>query len=305
MTGRLSRHLLVALDGSRLSEASLPLACSLARALTARLTLLHVLEPRPPETVHGQPHLQDAESARRYLDQVAGRVRQRGLVAEVRVFPGPTADVAAAIATLAGELDADVVVLAAHGWGGLRARLLGHVPQQVLVRGARPVLLVPAPGAPSAEEVRSVLVPVDPEGEARTALPWAEEIAAACGARVHLVTVVPTPATVSGEGAATAVFLPQATGAVLDMASEAAGAALEKLRASLAGRGIAAEVEVRRGEVVQELCGAVAQRRPDLVVMATHARGGWDSFWAGSVAARLAPALAVPVLLVPVKDAGE
>lgn len=303
MTRPRLRHFLVALDGSRLSEASLPVACSLARALQARLTLVHVLELRPPETVHGEPHLQDAESAGRYLGELARRLEERGLAAEVRVFPGPAADVAASIASLAEQLAADVVVVAAHGWGGLRARLMGHVPQQVLVRSSRPVLLVPAPATLPAEEVRCVLVPVDPGGEARAALPWAEEVARACGARLHLVTVVPTPATVGGEGAVTAVFLPQATGAVLDLASEAARSMLDELRASLAARGVAAEVEVRRGEVVHELAIVVAGRRPDLMVLATHARGGWDSFWAGSVAARLVPTIAVPVLLVPVRGA--
>jgi nucleotide-binding universal stress UspA family protein len=159
------------------------------------------------------------------------------------------------------------------------------------VRSTRPVLLVPVPGRFSGH-IRTVLVPVDPQGEARAALPWAEEIAAGSGARVHMVTVVPTPATVPPEDAASAVFLPQATGAVLELASEAAREALHQLQASLREQGIQVEAQIRRA--------AVADCQPDLVVMATHARGGWDSFWAGSVVARFTPSLTVPVLLVPV-----
>jgi nucleotide-binding universal stress UspA family protein len=293
----------VALDGSRLSEASLPVAARLAHALGGGLTLLHVLESHPPHTVHGEPHLQGADAARSYLEAVAARLRSQGLTVDVRVLEDPVRDVAGSIAAQAAELAADVVVLAAHGWGGLRARLLGHVPQQVLVRGSRPVLLVPAPA--TFQDIRSVLAPVDPEGEAQAALPWAEEIAVRCSARLHLVTVVPTPATVPPEGTGTAVFLPQATGAVLDLASEQAHALLRRLQASLRGRGLAAEIEVRRGDVVRELTAAVKEHRPDLLVMATHARGGWDSLWAGSVAARLAPALTVPVLFVPVRGAAD
>jgi len=315
------RHLLVALDGSRLSETSLSVACLLAHTLPARLTLLHVLEVRAPQRVHGEPHLRTAEEARRYLEELATRLRGEGLTVEARVGEAPAAgphperspgspqkslrdlwgglDVAASIAAEASELGADVVVLAAHGWGGLRARILGHVPQQVLVRSTRPVLLGPVPGRFSGH-IRTVLVPVDPQGEARAALPWAEEIAAGSGARVHLVTVVPTPATVPPEDAASAVFLPQATGAVLELASEAAREALHQLQASLREQGIQVEAQIRRGEVVHELTAAVADCQPDLVVMATHARGGWDSFWAGSVVARFTPSLTVPVLLVPV-----
>ncbi len=298
MTGNPGRHLVVALDGSQLSESSLPVACQLARALRGRLTLLHVLEARPPQTVHGQPHLRTADAAWRYLQEAAARIRGEGLAVEVHVASAALADVAACIAAQAEALHADILVLAAHGWGGLRARLLGHVPQQVLVRSGRPVLLIPAPAAPS-PGIQLLLVPVDPQGESHAALPWAEEIAVACRARLHLVTVIPTPATVSPEDAAAAVFLPQAAGAVLDLASDAAWKQLQDLQASLRGRGLAADAELRRGDVVQQLAAAVSDRHPDLVIMATHARGPWESFWAGSVVARLTPVVRVPVLLVP------
>ena len=55
--------ILVALDGSRLAEAVLPAACSLAKTLGARLALVHVLEKEPPATVHGEPHQRDVQEA--------------------------------------------------------------------------------------------------------------------------------------------------------------------------------------------------------------------------------------------------
>ena len=56
-TANSSTRLLVGLDGSPLAETVLPLVSTLATALGARVTLLHVLEHNPPSTVHGQPHL--------------------------------------------------------------------------------------------------------------------------------------------------------------------------------------------------------------------------------------------------------
>ena len=50
-------HLLVPLDGSEMAESVLPAAVHLARALEARLTLLHVLEHNAPDEVHGQRHI--------------------------------------------------------------------------------------------------------------------------------------------------------------------------------------------------------------------------------------------------------
>jgi len=57
------RHLLVPLDGSPLAESALPAAVRIAGMFGAEVTLLHVLEVRPPSTVHGAKHLADAGAA--------------------------------------------------------------------------------------------------------------------------------------------------------------------------------------------------------------------------------------------------
>src|SRR3954469_2389250 len=103
-------RILVALDGSRLAEAVLPAACSLARALGARLALVHVLEREPPATAHGEPHHADAAAApapghaephhadapaaAAYLERLAGELRAQGIAVEVHVHERPVGDVA-------------------------------------------------------------------------------------------------------------------------------------------------------------------------------------------------------------------
>ncbi|MER3457082.1 MAG: hypothetical protein C4303_10300 [candidate division GAL15 bacterium] len=55
--------------------------------------------------------------------------------------------------------------------------------------------------------------------------------------------------------------------------------------------------------MVHDLTAAVAEGRPDLLVMATHARGAWDHLWAGSVVAWFIRGITVPLLLAPVQAA--
>ena len=46
------KHILVPLDGSKLAEATLPAARSLAMTFKAPVTLLHIIEQDAPEEIH-------------------------------------------------------------------------------------------------------------------------------------------------------------------------------------------------------------------------------------------------------------
>ena len=296
------RRLLVALDGSRLAETSLPLVSTLARALGAEVNLLHVLETEPPTTVHGEPHLTGLAEATAYLDGVAARLRGEGLSTTWHVHEAPQRDVASGIAAHAAELAADLLILCAHGRGGLRDLLLGRVAQQVVGRGEHPVLVVPAPTERDLSRLQRVEFPVDQVGEAAVAEPLVRALARALLAQVRLVTVVPTPDTVRSESAAAATFLPGTASRLLNWAEEEARSALERLAADFRGLGLEVQVEVRRGDTVRELRQSVEAYDPDLLVMATHGHVGWEALWKSSVGPRLLESSIRPVLLVPVRD---
>ncbi|MBI4504814.1 MAG: universal stress protein [Chloroflexi bacterium] len=293
-------HLLVALDGSALAETVLALLRSLATPLGARVTLLHVLEHGAPATVHGQPHLTTAAAAEAYLRPLATRLGEGGLAVATHVHPNPEHDVAASIAAHAAELDADLIVLATHGHGGMREWLVGRIPEQVAARAGRPVLIVPAPAEREVAAVRRLMLPVDQAGEARAALPLARRLAIACQAQLVLVTVVPTPATLAGDAGAAALFLPQTTTSLLNWAEEQARAALDELAEELARTGLACTTDVRRGDPARAIVQAIGAHGVDLVVLATHARVGLGGLWAGSVTPRVVAAASCPLLLVPI-----
>lgn len=139
------RHILIPLDGSKLAESVLGPAGELARATGARLTLAHVLTvpnglgPRilspAPEKVE-----RDLEDAREYLGATAEVLRQNGLEVATHAAAGRVP--ALAIARLAEQLNANVIALATHGYGGLKRTLLGSVADKLLRVSEIPLLVM-------------------------------------------------------------------------------------------------------------------------------------------------------------------
>ncbi|HJR36131.1 MAG TPA: universal stress protein [Gemmatimonadales bacterium] len=141
--------ILVALDLSAFSEAVLEPVRELARLLEAHITLLHVVEPNyhPVEPPVPYPLEQDETvtevrraDAQRRLDDIADRLRARGLGVSARVVIGPSA--------AAGVLEAlegpryDLVAMTTHGAGGMRRLFLGNVADKIIRSAGKPVLVL-------------------------------------------------------------------------------------------------------------------------------------------------------------------
>lgn len=298
MTLRL-RRLLVPLDGSLLAEVVLPFAYGLADRCGAEVILLHVIEHDAPETIHGERHIDNVVDAAEYLAAIARRYRSATVPTDVHVHANPEREVARSIGDHARELGADLVVLATHGSGGLRGFLFGRIAQQALQYTAAPVLLIrPRDGQPPPTvNSQGIVVPLDGTADAVAALPMARMLARIMGCPLHLIRVVPTTASVSGERGATATFLPRTTAALLDLEAEVAHAYLNALVEQY-GQHRPVTVEVRRGDIATELGQAIETLEADLVVMSTHGRAGLAGHLAGSVATRLLERITRPLLLV-------
>ncbi len=295
------KKLLVPLDGSRLAEAVLPVVTVLAERGGATVLLLHVLERGAPETVHGERHLANIQEAEAYLAGVADRCRCEGVAVELHVHPNEERDVVGSIIGHAREFEADLIILATHGWGGMRDILVGSIAQQVLRRGTLPVLLVKptAAGGPPAFQGRRALVPLDgrPEHDV-VVLPVVEGVGRTLGASLHLLIVVPTLGTMPGDQGAAAILLPTATAAALDMEEEGARGYLERVAKPLRDMNVNVSTEVRRGDPASGVVEAAQSSGADLIVMSTHARAGLDAFWSGSVGSRILSRIQQPLLLV-------
>ena len=290
-------HLLVPLDGSHLAESVLPAAEAIARQFGASVTLLHVIEPRPPARVHGERHLSTVPEAEAYLAEVVAHAFA-GLPVRTHIHGPADADVAASIARHTNELRIELIVLCTHGRGRTRDLLYGSVAQQVLRQGQVPVLLVRADGAAPAFLCERILVPLDGSPASEAALPAAEAVARAFVGRLHLVTIVPTAATVSADRALAARLLPGATAASLELEEDAMRTYLTGVAERLRGAGVVADAEVARGDPASGVLDAIDRSGADFVVMATHGRSGLSAAWAGSVASRISARCRKPILLV-------
>ena len=298
-------HLLVPLDGSRLAEAALPAAAALSERLGAQVTLVHVIERNAPQEIHGEPHLSDAAEARAYLEEVAARAFPPDVCVEQHVHAAEVQDVARSIVQHADELAPDLVVMCTHGRGGLRTWLLGSIAQQVIALGVTPVLLIQPDGAAAMPgfACRRMLVPLDGNPDHEQGLPVASGLAQACAADLHLLMVVPTLGSLSGEHGATARLLPTAASAWLDLSEESAGEYLHQKAIELQACGLRVTAEVCRDDPAGAIVRTARQMQADLVVLGTHGKRGMDAFWARSVAAQVAARSRDPLLLVPVREA--
>jgi len=200
------------------------------------------------------------------------------------------------------ELKADLIVMCTHGRGGLREVLFGSIAQQVTAQGSSPVLLVrpPASGPPPAFKCDRVLAPDDATAEHEPGLDLIAALAARCASRIRLVMVVETAGTLTGREAASGTLLPTATRLMLEMAQAGAEKHLAEHVRLLQAQGVQASAEVRRGDPAQALAQAARQWGADVVVIRTHGKAGTKAFWSASLAPRLAAAVDLPLLLIPV-----
>ena len=298
------KKLMVALDGSSLAETALPAAAFLAQKFGASVTLLHVIEDNPPQEIHGDRHLSDAEEARAYLNSQVRQAFSAGGAACQHVHTDATGDVAGAIAAHAKELSADLIVMCTHGSGGLKGFLFGRIAQQVIADGSTPVLIInPAKGWKAPQQgCGCLLIPLDGKADHEQALPVAGQLARVCEASLHLLRVVPTLKTLKAEHAVAGRLMPGSTTAMLDMAKESATAYLREKAGTLKETGIDITAEVLRGEPAKTIIRASKKAKADLIVLGTHGKTGTDAFWSGSVTPRVCAGCDVPILLVPVKQ---
>ena len=176
-------RLLVALDGSELSEGILPYARSFAKTLGIPVELLHVVDPDhflySVFAYHGRYYdIMTAEKKRSidYLRKIATSFAGSASV-DCSVETGNPAEV---IVDRAASHAGILIAMTTHGRSGAKRWLLGGIAEKVLRAATNPLLL-----ARSTEEtkisdavvLKTLLVPLDGSGVAETVLPHVAELA--------------------------------------------------------------------------------------------------------------------------------
>jgi nucleotide-binding universal stress UspA family protein len=146
------KRIMVPMDGSPLAAQALPLAAGLAERAHAELLLMQAVEATveayPSIAPIGRPELMPNEVLRmlqlragQQLDEQAAALRDRGIPVRMHVVSGHPAE---AIIDEASQQSVDLMVIATHGYSGLKRWALGSVTDKVLHAATTPLLLVRA-----------------------------------------------------------------------------------------------------------------------------------------------------------------
>lgn len=298
------KRILVPIDFSRPSLKAIPYALAIARQFESDVHLLHVVDSSqyPPPTLLTLPLLPQAEwnrRLRRRLEAVALKYRVNGSVSPLEPRSGTAYE---EICAIAGELKADLIVIATHGYTGYRHMFLGSTAERVVQHSRCPVLVVRLharhwegvrdPRTRKGFQLAKILVPTDFSECSRAGFDSGVQLARDLNAELRLVHVINSHAYPFGDKYA-----------ALDAArlmDEAAQAAQKQMRRMAAKAGVRYSCEVRRGSSAIEICKA-ANEDADLIVTSTHGRTGVGHVLIGSTAERVVRYARCPVLVIPAR----
>lgn len=282
------KRILVALDGSPVSESVLAPAAILAKRIGAELILARTpLDVMSFEAERRQISSRAMLSVQSYLDTLAYCLKGEGIATHTALSLRPPAE---GLLELAEREQADLLVMATHRQSGTAALAPLSVTWQVLTRSSIPVLVwrgihtsdVAVPPYAShrfmTNPAAPLLIPLDGSPQAEAALAVAQQLATVFGNSLLLIRVV-DPSHSEASRAEAETYLQQ------------------KCR-EIAATGLRAESKCAMESIAAFISHCAQERHPGLVVMSAHGRGCLDLPNLGDVAQQVLTQTEVPILLV-------
>lgn len=141
------KNILVPLDGSELAETALAEAVKLAKLSNADKLVLFTVITIPSillsDTAEGLDIMRfkqgQFQKAQKYLAEVSSRITPEGINVVPEIMEGVASDL---IVDYSMNHEIDVIVIATHGYTGLKKLMLGSVALSVLHDSPVPVLLI-------------------------------------------------------------------------------------------------------------------------------------------------------------------
>lgn len=149
------KRILVPIDGSAGSREALGLAAAIAAACSSRITVLHVVEPKPRGLLLTDSATWSAIYTHAFIDRLVEKgnavlsaaddfLQEEPVDVKFSLKMGSPADV---ICETAGKEKFDLVVMGSRGMSDFKGTLLGSVSHDVLRKSPVPVLLAKASSA--------------------------------------------------------------------------------------------------------------------------------------------------------------
>ena len=138
--------ILVPLDGSKRAEMIRPHVGELASRFQATVILIKVIEHLHTSIIGEEFNIFNEKEydamlteSNSYLDGVAAKLRNKGIVCKTLVAFGPVVE---KIIEAANAEDADLIAMTSHGYGGLTRIFYGSVASGILNRVDRPLFII-------------------------------------------------------------------------------------------------------------------------------------------------------------------
>ena len=303
--------MLIPLDGSQLAEVVLPYAKELSGRLDLEVIILHVCTPeeQAPDAMH-----------RAYVDQIAENVtsqateiqqktalkkKTRRIKAKGEITIGYPAE---EIIRYASKYEVDFILIATHGYSGIKQWKISSVAEKVLRASKVPVLLVPAETPYKIVYDKwprmMLLVPLDGSELAESVLPHVEALAKQRGiepVEIALIAVcekhsIPSNLIEASKLYGWEEYIDQRTSELKKMYEQYL-AGIEK---RLTDSGLKVKSKVLMGKPAQRIIEFTRENPFSLVVIATHGHMGYVHWDYGDVANKVLHEGASPVFIVRV-----
>lgn len=280
-------RILLPLDGSELSEMTLPYGEELAANLGSEVILYHV---------HGHEHSNQEHMHQMYLERVAEimqrnirNIQQRGsdIKVTIKVDAGePTEN----ICNLVNIYGVDLIIMTAVSVSGLKVgKMLGSVTDHVCQTVPIPVMLIRPQNLKvidrSIRLFNSMMIPLDGSELSSLALPVGEALAASLKIRIMLfqmATMIRPYSDVSGSGSYIDYIR------LNEDDQKRASSELAALETYLRKKGLEVNNIVTIGsDAATEIIELCKKYGIDLVVMSTHGRSGLGRWVFGNVAEKV------------------
>ncbi len=139
------RKILCPIDFSPPSRNALRYANEFAKAMKAKITVMHVIQPQPIPTDVNVPYIPtELELEQAAKEDIAHLIRETisagVLVEQVMAFGLPSE----CIVQQAKKDDVDIIILGTHGRSGLSRLLMGSTAENVIRHATCPILVVKA-----------------------------------------------------------------------------------------------------------------------------------------------------------------
>jgi nucleotide-binding universal stress UspA family protein len=279
--------IIVPLDGSNLAELALPYAEELAAAFNSDVFLVYVSEPAEDQYRHMH---------QLYIEDVAKQIGKRIKKVSPLVLSGKPAS---EIIGYAEKNDVGLIIMASHGRSGITPWSTGGVAGKVLHAAKIPLLLIkaakPRQRKPGKRLINRILLPLDGSKAGEAAVHYVGELMSRLELEVILFGVVPAGQHIRTVGGLDYILFPEQH---LESVKAEAREYLDKAYQRLKKRKGKARIELRVGDIAQEIIKFAEEGDVDLIAISSHGHSGIEKWVFGSIANKVVQASNAPVLLV-------